>query len=167
MDMGVGIMFFGQVLQILVLVLFYFFFKVFNFDNIFIVFNGIIDEDFLFLFNIFNGVDVMGGGIVLVGVINVLVVFFLSLGKFSLEGKLVERRRLSVESMVLKCKVSLIFFLSVLSIVCVNGSLNGNDDVIVEEEDGNNVEEGEQVNFIEYIVEYQNCEEDGEKVDVG
>lgn len=167
MDMGVGIMPLGQASQTSVSALSHPSSKASNSDNTSTVSNGITDEDPLSLSNTSNGADVMGGGTASAGVINAPVVPSPSLGKLSPEGKLAERRRLSVESTVLKRKVSPIPPPSAPSIARVNGSSNGNDDVIVEEEDGNNVEEGEQVNSTEHTVEHQNREEDGEKVDVG
>ncbi|OXG35357.1 hypothetical protein C367_00597 [Cryptococcus neoformans Ze90-1] len=167
MDMGIGIMPLGQASQTSVSALSHPPSKASGADNISAVSTGIIDEDLLSLSNTSSGADATGGGAASTGVTSAPVAPSPSLGKLSPEGKLAERRRLSVESTVLKRKVSPIPPPSAPGNARANGSSNGNDDVIVEEEDGSNVEEEKQVNSTEHAREHQNREEDEEKIEVG
>lgn len=166
MDMGVGIMPLGQASQTSVSTLAHSSSKASNADNTSAVSNGNPDEDLLSLSNTSSGVDAIGEGSASARVMNAPVTPLPSIGKLSPEGKLAERRRLSVESTVLKRKISPIPQPSMPSNTRANGNLNSNSDAILEEDDVITVEETKQVNSTEHIIEHQNREGDGEKVDV-
>lgn len=166
MDMGVGIMPLGQASQTSVSTLAHSSSKASNTDNTSAVSNGNPDDDLLSLSNTSSSVDAIGRGSASAGVMNAPVAPLPSIGKLSPEGKLAERRRLSVESTVLKRKINPIPQPSMPNNTRANGNLSANGDAIVEEDDVIIVEEGKQVNSTEHIIEHQKREEDGEKVGV-
>lgn len=166
MDMGVGIMPLGQASQTSVSTLAHSSSKASNTDNTSAVSNGNPDDDLLSLSNTPSSVDAIGRGSASAGVMNAPVAPLPSIGKLSPEGKLAERRRLSVESTVLKRKINPIPQPSMPNNTRANGNLSANGDAIVEEDDVIIVEEGKQVNSTEHIIEHQKREEDGEKVGV-
>ncbi|KIY37143.1 hypothetical protein I305_00237 [Cryptococcus gattii E566] len=166
MDMGVGIMPLGQASQTSVSTLAHSSSKASNTDNTSAVSNGNPDDDLLSLSNTSSSVDAIGRGSASAGVMNAPVAPLPSIGKLSPEGKLAERRRLSVESTVLKRKINPIPQPSMPNNTRANGNLSANGDAIVEEDDVIIIEEGKQVNSTEHIIEHQKREEDGEKVGV-